>query len=129
MKINDRFLKIIFYVATIGGILVYLVMSDLLKWIIAGAAILYLIFYFSIATIAIFSVTITEMGGLMNSLSQKSPLLAILLLVPVIIMLWFVLLLFWPLFVIPDRSFVRNPEKYEAINDFEAKVRAKYFKF
>ena len=104
-------------------------MADLLKWIIAGASILYLLFYFSIATIAVFTVTLSEIGQLMSGMSQKSPLLAIAFLVPVILLLWFVLLLFWPLFVIPDRSFVKNPEKYDAITSFENAVRAKYYKF
>ena len=113
MKMNNgKFVKVSFYLLTIGGLLYYLYITDLLKWIIAGSSILYLIFYFGIATIAIFTVSISEIGSIMRGLSQSSPLLAILLLVPTIFLLWLVLLLFWPLFIIPDSSFVRNPETF-----------------
>ena len=129
MKMNNgKFVKVSFYLLTIGGLLYYLYITDLLKWIIAGSSILYLIFYFGIATIAIFTVSISEIGSIMRGLSQSSPLLAILLLVPTIFLLWLVLLLFWPLFIIPDSSFVRNPEKYDAIKRFETQYFLKYSK-
>lgn len=128
MKSIRSLFKISFYLITIGGLLYYLYLTDLLKWIIAGSAILYLIFYFGIATIAIFSVTLSELGSMMRGLSQSSPLLAILLLVPTVFLLWLVLLLFWPLFIIPDRSLVRNPEKYDAIHKFEHAYFLKYSK-
>ena len=128
MKSIRSLFKIGFYLITIGGLLYYLYLIDLLKWIIAGSSILYLIFYFGIATIAIFSVSISELGSIMKGLSQTSPLLALLLLVPTIFLLWLVLLLFWPLFIIPDRSLVRNPEKYDAIYRFESAYYSKYSK-
>lgn len=122
---NKKILKIGFYLLTLGGILYYLVIADLLKWIIAGSSILYLIFYFGIATLAIFSVSISELGSLMKGLP---PFLGLVLLVPMMLLLWFVLLLFWPLFIIPDSSLVRKPEKYDAIHRFENQVRTKYSK-
>ena len=128
MKINSKILKLCFYLSAIGGLLYYLIIADLLKWLIAGASILYLLFYFGIATIAIFTVSITEVGLLMKNFSRTSPLLAIALLVPTIFLLWFVMLLFWPLFIIPDSSLIRNPEKYDAIQKFENQVQTKYSK-
>ena len=128
MKINSKILKLCFYLCAIGGLLYYLIVADLLKWIIAGSSILYLIFYFGIATIAIFVVSMSEVGTLMKGLSRTSPLLAIVLLVPTIFLLWLVLLLFWPIFIIPDSSLIRNPEKYDAIQKFENQVRTKYSK-
>ncbi len=128
MKINQKFLKVSFYLLTLGGLLYYLYVVDLLKWIIAGFSILYLTFYFGIATIAVFAVSLSEIGTIMKGLSQSSPLLAIILLVPTILLLWFVLLLFWPLFIIPDSSLVRNPEKYDAIYRFETAYFLKYSK-
>jgi hypothetical protein len=121
--------KITIYLIILGGLLYYLYTNDLLKWIVAVISVLYLIFYFGIATLAIFSITISELGSIMTELSRVSPLLSIILLIPMIFLLWLVLLVFWPLFVIPDESLVRNPEKYDAIHSFETKVRAKYYKF
>lgn len=126
MKLNGKLLRLIFYLVTLGSLFFYLLANDLLKWIIAGASIIYLIFYFGIATIAIFSVSFNELGSLMNSMSRTSPLLAIIFIAPMILILWFTMLIFWPLFVIPDSSFVKNPEKYDAIRDFENAVRIKY---
>lgn len=126
MRINGKLLRLIFYLTTLGALFFYLFVNDLLKWIIAGASVLYLIFYFGIATIAIFTVSLNELGSLMNSMSRTSPLLAILLVAPMVLILWFVMLLFWPLFGVPDSSFVKNPEKYDAIRDFENAVRSKY---
>ena len=129
MKLTNNLPKLLFYIITLGGLLIYFILADILKWIIAGASILYLIFYFSIATIAVFSVTLSELGPVLSSMSQKSPLLSLVVTVPIILLLWIVLLLFWPLFVIPESSFIRKPEKYEAIAEFEAAVRTKYSKF
>lgn len=129
MKITKRLVKTIFYLTALIFLLIYLIMSDLLKWIIAGASILYLIFYFGIATIAIFTVSISEIGPMFASLSQKSLLLSIVLIVPTLLLLWLAFLLFWPLFIIPDSSFVRKPEKYDAIANFEEMVRTKYSKY
>ncbi len=128
MNLNSKLFKVGFYLLAIGGLLYYLYISGLLKWIIAGTSILYLLFYFGIATIAIFSVSMSELGGLMRGLSQSSPLLALIFIVPMMLLLWLVLLLFWPLFIIPDSSLVRNPEKYDAIDRFENQVRSKYSK-
>lgn len=126
MKFSPKLLKVIFYLLTLGGLIFYLILNDLLKWVIAGISVLYLMFYFLIATIAIFSISLNELGSLTNSISRKSPLMAVVLMVPTILMLWFVLLLFWPLFVIPNSSFVRNPAKYDAITNFEREVKLKY---
>ena len=126
MRISNRLIKTIFYITALGGILFYLIQSNLLIWIIAGVSIIYLVFYFGIATIAVFAVSLAEIGTMYNSLSQKSPLLALVVISPFIFLFWLVLLLFWPLFIIPDRSFVRKPEKYDAIANFEAEVRTKY---
>jgi len=118
--------KLILYLIVLIGLIYYLVEKDILKWIIAVLSVLYLVFYFSIGSISVFIATLSEMGSLVGSLSRTSPILVALLLGPMILILWLVMLFFWPLFIIPNEHFVRNKQKYDAIYNFENKIKSKY---
>ena len=57
--------------------------------------------------------------------SSNNYLLSIIFYVLTVMVLWLVILLFWPLFAIPD-SALSKKTKYSSVEDFEEKLKQKY---
>lgn len=94
--------------------------------VIAVLSVAYLLFYFGIGTLAVFMVSLEELGPLVQETNASSPLLTVVVLGPLLLVLWVMMLAIWPVFMIPDRNLVRNPDKYDAIEKYESLVREKY---
>ena len=126
MSIIRTLVKYFSYGVVLGSILWYLASINMLIPTIFVASVLYLLVYFSIGTIAVFS-TINEIGKDLE-LDQSFGLNYLMNLLAVIIftvVLWIVCLIFWPLLAIPDNALHRK-RKYKSIVSFEEAVKKKY---
>ncbi|MHA1983056.1 MAG: hypothetical protein ACW967_01800 [Candidatus Hodarchaeales archaeon] len=104
-------------------LLYYLHSLNLLIPAIAVGSVLYLIVYFSIGTLMVFSAVGEVLGD--NQTQSNNLLMSIIFYLIFVLILWITVLLFWPLFSIPD-SALSKKKKYNSIETFEEKLIQKY---
>lgn len=124
-KINfiKNLIKFFFVLGIVSVLLYYLHTNNLLIPAIAVSSVLYLIVYFSIGTIMVFSAVGEVLGE--NQIQNNNYLMSIIFYLLFVLILWFTVLLFWPLFSIPD-SALSKKKKYQSIESFEEKLIQKY---
>ena len=78
-------------------------------------------------TITIFMASLGHLGPVFQVSFARRPLLALIVIGTTVLLMWITALLFWPLFLVPNRAFIKNNDKYDAILDFEQEIRIKYY--
>ena len=104
----------------------FLLRQNLIVPLIVFFSLGYLIIYFLIGTVLIFSSAIDFNGKINLQNAYNGPLYFIIVYALTVFLFWIFLLMFWPIFLIPDRDLRRN--KYPSIEKFEKHLRQKYRK-
>ena len=104
----------------------FLLRQNLIIPLIAFFSLGYLIIYSFIGTVLIFSSALDFNGKTNLQNAYNGPLYSIIVYALTVFLFWIFLLMFWPIFLIPDRDLRRN--KYPSIEKFEKHLRQKYRK-
>lgn len=78
-------------------------------------------------TILIFIASLGYLGPIFQVSFARRPIFTLVIIGATVLLMWITALLFWPLLLVPNRAFVKNKEKYGAIQDFEQEIQNKYY--